>query len=224
VLLKITFPMVEPDTMVLPNMCPRKGCKSDLVFVYQRLQKPLTDFEYNSVEILRAQCLICKRTFRVYPRGVNLERLTQRVKELAIVLDLLGLSYREITIVLRAFGVSISRSRLYETRRKRFGKNLTRRVDYTCTNTTDFEIVSHGFDFKQIVGIRWPRLDCLGLKVSLELRRDDTESVILLVTRIVDNDYASDTSGLITGFRNWIAFIVSKLDAELSELHDRYYL
>jgi transposase-like protein len=48
---------------------------------------------HSAVPAHRYRCLRCKRTFRVYPQGVTHAQTSQRVKGLAVLLYLLGLSY-----------------------------------------------------------------------------------------------------------------------------------
>ena len=62
----------------------------------------------------RYQCLRCKRTFRVYPEGTNRAQTSQRVKGLAVMLYLLGLSYGAVSLALEGLGVSLCKSRVYD--------------------------------------------------------------------------------------------------------------
>jgi transposase-like protein len=52
----------------------------------------------------RYKCLRCGRTFRVYPEGVTRAQTSKRVKGLAVMLYLLGLSYRVVALALEALG------------------------------------------------------------------------------------------------------------------------
>ena len=62
-------------------------------FTYERqVAKPLRDTVYHEVGD-RYECLRCKRTCRVYPEGATRAQTSQRVKGLAVMLYLLGLSY-----------------------------------------------------------------------------------------------------------------------------------
>jgi hypothetical protein len=57
--------------------------------------------------------MTCKRTFRVYPPGVNSAPTSQRVKELGVTLYMLGLSYRAVSHILEATGVYLCASCIY---------------------------------------------------------------------------------------------------------------
>jgi len=76
--------------------------------------KPLRDTVYHEVQVHRYQCLKCKRTFRVYPEGTTPAQTSQRVKGLAVMLYLLGLSYGATSLALEALGVYLCKSRVYD--------------------------------------------------------------------------------------------------------------
>ncbi len=84
-------------------------------FTYERqVTKPLRDTVYQEVQAHRYQCLRCKRTFRVYPEGTNRAQTSQRVKGLAVMLYLLGLSYGAVSLALEGLGVYLCKSRVYD--------------------------------------------------------------------------------------------------------------
>jgi transposase-like protein len=57
----------------------------------------------------RYRCVRCRHTFRHYPEGVDQAQQSQRLRKLAALCWVLGLSYRGIAAVLAVFGVSIGR-------------------------------------------------------------------------------------------------------------------
>jgi len=69
---------------------------------------------YQQVQVPRYQCLRCKRTFRVYPEGTTHAQTSQRVKGLAVMLYLLGLSYGAVSLALDGLGISLCKSRVYD--------------------------------------------------------------------------------------------------------------
>src|ERR1700694_1764259 len=84
-------------------------------FIYERrVGKPLRDTVDHEVQVHRYQCLKCQRTFRVYPEGTTHAQTSQRVKGLAVMLYLLGLSYGATSLALEALGVSLCKSRIYD--------------------------------------------------------------------------------------------------------------
>src|SRR5260221_3675810 len=80
----------------------------------RRVTKALRDTVYHEVQVHRYQCLRCKRTFRVYPEGTSRAQTSQRVKGLAVMLYLLGLSYGAVSLALEGLGISLCKSRVYD--------------------------------------------------------------------------------------------------------------
>jgi hypothetical protein len=78
------------------------------------VEKQLKDTVCRQVTAHRYQCLKCGRTFRVYPSGVTHAQTSQRVKGLAVLLYLLGLSYGAVSLTLEALGCYMCKSRVYD--------------------------------------------------------------------------------------------------------------
>jgi hypothetical protein len=78
------------------------------------VERAIKDTTYRSVLVHRYLCQECGHTFRVYPKGVTHEHTSQRVKGLAIALNMLGLSYSGTSQVLDRLGVYLSRSRIHD--------------------------------------------------------------------------------------------------------------
>jgi transposase-like protein len=62
----------------------------------------------------RYGCRRCGRTFRVYPLGVNQDQTSKRLKGLAVLLYLLGLSYGAVALVLEALGHPLGKTAVYQ--------------------------------------------------------------------------------------------------------------
>jgi len=112
--LLLILPHVEPDQISAPVKCPTKGCKGKRFHLYQAVPKAVRDTRHSKVTAHRYQCLTCRHTFRVYPRGVSRDHTSQRVKGLAVMLYLLGLSYGAVSLALDALGVYLCKSRVYD--------------------------------------------------------------------------------------------------------------
>ena len=110
--LHLILPRVDPAEITPPETCPRCGGRH--LHLHQVVEKPLRDTEYSRVEAHRYRCLKCRHTLRVYPRGVSGDHTSQRVKGLAVLLYLLGLSYGAVSLVLGALGVYLCKSRVYD--------------------------------------------------------------------------------------------------------------
>ena len=95
-------------------VCPHQDCQGRHFEHHQEVDKPLKDTKYRAVSAHRYRCLRCRRTFRVYPLGVTRAQTSQRVKGLAVMLYLLGLSYGATSLALEALGVYMSKSSVYE--------------------------------------------------------------------------------------------------------------
>jgi transposase-like protein len=113
--LHLILPRVEPTQITPPAQCPYPGCQGTHFRLHQEVAKSIQDSVYACVTAHRYQCLRCHRTFRVYPRGVTRDQKSQRVKGLAVLLYLLGLSYGAVSLTLEALGVYLCKSRVYDT-------------------------------------------------------------------------------------------------------------
>ncbi len=112
--LRILLPKVKPEAISVPTQCVYAGCGGRKFHLRQEVRKPLRDTVYQEVQVPRYQCLKCKRTFRVYPEGTTRAQTSQRVKGLAVMLYLLGLSYGAVSLALDGLGISLCKSRVYD--------------------------------------------------------------------------------------------------------------
>jgi transposase-like protein len=103
--LRIILPKVNPEVIEVPTRCAYAGCRGRKFHLRQAVTKPLRDTVYHEVVVHRYQCLKCQRTFRVYPQGTTPAQTSQRVKGLAVLLYLLGLSYGATSLALEGLGV-----------------------------------------------------------------------------------------------------------------------
>jgi transposase-like protein len=112
--LRIVLPKVIPEAITVPTRCAYTGCRGSKFQLRQEVTKQLRDTVYHEVQVHRYQCLKCRRTFRVYPEGTTHAQTSQRVKGLAVMLYLLGLSYGATSLALEALGVYLCKSRIYD--------------------------------------------------------------------------------------------------------------
>ncbi len=111
--LHMILPEIQPNEIAPPSTCPYQDCQGTRFRFHQVVTKPLKDTVHQEVTAHRYQCLTCRRTFREYPQGVSRAHVSERVKGLAVLLYLLGLSYGEVSLTLEAFGVYMCKSRVY---------------------------------------------------------------------------------------------------------------
>ena len=194
--LKLILPRVEPMEFKKLWNCPHKDCQGRHFEHHQEVDKPLKDTGYGVVSAHRYRCLRCKRTFRVYPQGVTRAQTSQRVKGLAVMLYLLGLSYGATSLALEALGVYMSKTSVYEAvqaaaekvpgvkREKVFGKLRTPALGGDLTS-----------------------VKCSGEWLHLGLAVDDTTGLVLTV----DELSAEDAETL----KEWIEPIAKAVDAEI---------
>ena len=111
--LNLILPVVNPDQIKEPEKCPYGKCGGKHFHLRQGVKKSIRDSKHKEVQALRYQCLKCGRTFRVYPQGVQAAHVSQRVKGMAVMLYILGLSFQATAIVMEAFGVFLSKTSVY---------------------------------------------------------------------------------------------------------------
>lgn len=111
--LKLILPVVDPEKMAYPQSCPYPECTGRHFKLHQEVKKAVRDGQYHQVRVMRYSCLKCQHRFRVYPQGVNHAHVSQRVKGMAVMLYLLGLSYGAVALMLEALGVFLSKTSVY---------------------------------------------------------------------------------------------------------------
>lgn len=111
--LHLILPVVEPNHYSQPQQCANPTCPGKYFRVRQEVGKALRDTLYPRVIAKRYECLRCHTTFRIYPQGVGGAQVSQRVKGMAVMLYLLGLSYGAVELMLEALGVFLSKTSVY---------------------------------------------------------------------------------------------------------------
>lgn len=103
-----------------PEKCPYCGGET-----FQRwggVAKPVKDPHLGEVWVYRYRCCACRRTFRHYPEGVDRARQTARMRALAAIGWILGMSYRGSSRYLSAFGIALSRMSIWRDVQERAGQ------------------------------------------------------------------------------------------------------
>jgi transposase-like protein len=111
--LKLILPVVDVEKYEKPEECPY-GCGGQEFWLRQVVGKAVRDNTYREVVARRYECLQCRRTFRVYPQGINHRQFSQRAMGLAVMLYVLGLSYGAVVLLLEALGLWIGKTTVYE--------------------------------------------------------------------------------------------------------------
>lgn len=108
--LQLILPTLQPDIYREPPTCPAAGCGGRHVQLRQTAPKPVRDTRVTEVVARRYGCVRCGRTFRVYPVGVSHAQTSARLKGVAVMLYVMGLSYGAVALVLTALGHTLSKS------------------------------------------------------------------------------------------------------------------
>jgi len=90
-----------------PNRCPY--CSGETFQRWGGTGKKVRDSRLSEVWVYRYRCCLCRKTFRHYPEGVGRASQTERMKVLAAMGWILGMSYRGVVALYGAFGVKIGR-------------------------------------------------------------------------------------------------------------------
>jgi transposase-like protein len=194
--LKLILPQVVPAELRLPEHCPYEKCGGHHFRFHQTVEKPLRDTRYPEVVAHRYKCLRCKRTFRVYPKGVTRAQISLRAKGLGVLLYLLGLSYGATSLALEALGVYMCKSRVYDA-----VQAVAERVP--------------GLKQKQVFGgLKTPALgaDLTFVKVkgkwlTLGLTVDDVSGLVLTIDSLTGEDAET--------LRKWIKPIAEAVEAQI---------
>jgi len=106
-------PPLQPEVYPEPSGCPSPDCGSHHVQFRQAVRKPVRDTQLPEVVAQRYQCPRCGRTFRVYPVGVSHNQTSARLKGMAVLFYVLGMSYGAVSIALGALGWPLSKVAVY---------------------------------------------------------------------------------------------------------------
>jgi transposase-like protein len=111
--LSLILPPVQPAVYPEVSGCLYVGCESRHVRPWQEVPKPLRDTQLRQVVARRYRCVRCGRTFRVYPQGVSHDQTSARLKGVAVMFYVLGMSYGAVATALAALGWPLSRVAVY---------------------------------------------------------------------------------------------------------------
>jgi hypothetical protein len=111
--LSLILPPVQPEVYPDVTGCPYAGCGGQHVQQWQTVAKPLRDTHLVAVQAQRLRCVRCGRTFRVYPLGVSHDQTSARLKGVAVMFYVLGMSYGAVAAALSALGWPLSKVAVY---------------------------------------------------------------------------------------------------------------
>jgi transposase-like protein len=111
--LSLILPPVQPGVYPAVERCPSAGCGGRHLQHWQAVPKPLRDTQLHEVVAQRYRCVRCGRTFRVYPAGVSHDQTSARLKGVAVMFYVLGMSYGAVAMALSALGWPLSKVAVY---------------------------------------------------------------------------------------------------------------
>jgi hypothetical protein len=111
--LTLILPPVRPEVYPAVATCPYAGCGGQHFQHWQTVPKPLRDTQMTEVLAHRERCVRCGRTFRVYPCGVSHDQTSARLKGVAVMFYVLGMSYGAVATALSALGWPLSKVAVY---------------------------------------------------------------------------------------------------------------
>src|SRR2546423_7342439 len=194
--LHLLLPKVDPKAIAEPSKCPYADCTGKRVQLHQPVNKAVRDTVYQQVEVHRYRCLKCGRPFRVYPPGVTHAQSSERVKGLAVMLYLVGLSYGAVSLALESLGVPLSKTRVYET------------VQAVAARVPGLkrEEVFQGVKTKAMGG-DLTSVKCAGQWLHLGLSVDSLSGLVLTIDEVTAEDAAT--------LKAWIEPIAASVGAQV---------
>jgi transposase len=103
----LKLPDVKSEAEGRPERCP--SCKGETFQRWGGQLRQIRDPQVRYVLVYRYRCCRCHHTFRHYPSGVDRAQQSQRLRKLAALMWVMGLSYRGIATLLPVFGIRIGR-------------------------------------------------------------------------------------------------------------------
>ena len=111
--IRVRLPKVVLNVYEELEECPNEGCDGRHFKPHSLKgeKKAVRDLWHQEVKSFRWRCLKCKRTFRVYPRGVSSAQQSDRLKGITVLLYVLGLSYGAVSDFMDALGCVVCKKR-----------------------------------------------------------------------------------------------------------------
>ena len=107
----LQLPEVKACETSRPKQCPT--CKGETFQRWGGAIRKVRDPRLDEVRVYRYRCCTCWHTFRHYPVGISRASQTARMKALAAIGWILGLSYRGGSAYLSGFGIGLGRMSLW---------------------------------------------------------------------------------------------------------------
>jgi hypothetical protein len=195
--LLVVPPPVYPDVYPEPEGCPYADCGSRHVQFRQAARKPLRDPYVHEVVARRYTCPRCGRTFRVYPVGVSHDQTSDRLKGLAVLFYVLGMSYGAVSLALTALSCPLSKVAVYNAVQAAGARVVGLRR----------EAVHHGGGRVMGLGVDLTSVRCAGQWLTVGVGVDAVHGLALTVDVLPNADAATLTA--------WVADLATAIGAEV---------
>ncbi len=197
--LKLLLPRVEPSVFEEPRVCPYEKCNGKRFHLRQEVGKAVRDTVYSEVTARRYDCLRCGRTFRVYPQGVTDDQTSLRLKGLAVLFYIMGLSYGAVSLVLEALGHPLGKTAVYEAIQAAGEKVAGLRRDDVQVSTAQLLVAALGADLTSV--------KCKGEWLTVGVTTDAVVGTTLTID-LLDNGEA-DT------LQEWVKEVAEAVQADV---------
>ncbi|KPV50816.1 hypothetical protein SE17_24705 [Kouleothrix aurantiaca] len=165
--LHIVLPSID-DSINPPSRCPSPVCQGTQFRLHQQVVKPLHDHAHPTVIAHRYRCLSCGHTFRVYPRGVARAPTSQRVRDLAVLLYGLGLSYGDVARLMGFWKIYLCKSQVY-------------RAVQEATAPAERPLIFEGVRVPPL-GLQPAQIHCSKTWVPITLEHDNKEQLVVTLS------------------------------------------
>jgi len=195
--IKVRLPKVVPDAYEELEECPKEGCDGRHFKPHslQGKKKAIRDLSHQEVESFRWRCLKCKRTFRVYPRGVSSAQQSDRMKGITVLLYVLGLSYGAVSDFMDALGCEVCKATVYNNVQAA-GEKARKRQRNTVKGGGKRAVIGADGTYVKIkgeqVGIEVVVDDESGELLGLDIIVSENSEEVLEVIRDVAEDVEAD--------------------------------
>jgi len=197
--LKLILPRVEPSVFEEPSACPYEKCGGKHFHLRQEVRKAVRDTVYREVTARRYDCLRCGRTFRVYPLGITDDQTSRRLKGLAVLFYIMGLSYGAVALVLTALGHPLGKTAVYDAVQAAGAKVTGLRREEVQVSTAQLLVSALGADLTSV--------KCKGEWLTVGVTTDAVVGTTLTID-ILDNGEA-DT------LQEWVQEVAEAVQAEV---------
>lgn len=195
--LSLILPPVQPEVYSAAPTCPYAGCGGGHFQHWQAVVKPLRDTQFAEVVAQRYRCGRCGRTFRVYPTGVSHDQTSARLKGVAVMFYVLGMSYGAVATALRALGWPLSKVAVYDAVQAAGAAVAGLRR----------EVVRHGGGQIVAVGVDLTSVRCAGQWLTVGIGVDAVRGTVLSLDLLPNGEAATLTA--------WVQELAAVLGAEL---------